>query len=183
MVQYKCDRCGYETKNKTKFTSHENRKRPCTPNPTSHTHSTEPTARATSPQARSTPLQPLRPLHVYKLLLQSQKKQVICNAEKDPYTGNMCRFGDETMDPLTNHLIGCLFLELEIVELMAQLHFNPDYPENRNIRNVYGNTAVVKVYTIDGWQQKPVQDICRMLVLRAATIFKKYYATHYEIIL
>lgn len=192
MVLYTCERCGYETNKKTLYTNHLNRKRPCTQKTTPETN-TQQQARPTSP-TRSISPPPPKPLHVYKLLLKSRQQANISTTESndDTYTGTIRCFGDETLAPLTDHLIGCLFLELDIIELILQLHYNPEYPENRNIRSTKSmvntggakHTVVThKVYTADGWQPRSIHDICAHLIPRVARIFKKYYANNYRTIL
>jgi len=129
------------------------------------------------------------------MLLKAQKKQELnepTTTEDETYTGDIRLFGDENMTPLTDHLLGCLFLELEIVELVMQLRFNPDYPENKNVRKIHstvntgGATHTIttfKVFTDDGWQPRSLQDICCQMIQQSARIFKKYYANNYTTIL
>lgn len=84
-------------------------------------------------------------------------------------------FGRENMDALPENLVGDLFLNLQMAELLKTLHYEHDYPENNNIRLKSIKRRVVEIYENDEWQTVTFVNALNKLVLQGTKIFKDYY--------
>lgn len=84
-------------------------------------------------------------------------------------------FGRENMGALPEHLVGDLFLNLQMAELLKTLHYEQEYPENNNIRLKSIKRKVVEIYENDEWQTVTFVSALNKLVLQGTKIFKDYY--------
>jgi DNA-directed RNA polymerase subunit RPC12/RpoP len=84
-------------------------------------------------------------------------------------------FGNENMGALPEGLIGDLFLNLQMTELLKTLHYEQDFPENNNIRLKSIKRRVVEIYENDEWQTVSFVSALNKLVLQGTRIFKDYY--------
>jgi len=68
-------------------------------------------------------------------ILEAQPKNTTNNNTQININGIKLRdFGRENMEAIPQSLISTLFMDLRFRELLAQLHCDPNYPENQNIR-------------------------------------------------
>ena len=85
------------------------------------------------------------------------------------------------MTALPEDLISGLFIFGNIFDLIKCLHFDRDFPENKNIRsNQYGGC---EVFGGRKWKEVSVQTASKMLISQACDIFKEYYESNMEKIL
>lgn len=83
-------------------------------------------------------------------------------------------FGRENMDAIPESLISSLFCELRFRELLAQLHCDPNFPENQNvrIRSVKRNT--MEIYRNNKWDILTFSKGLNELLLQGHRIFSDY---------
>jgi hypothetical protein len=84
-------------------------------------------------------------------------------------------FGRENMDALPESLISSLFCDLRFRELLAQLHCDPNFPENQNvrIRSIKRNT--MEIFRNNKWDILNFTNGLNELLLQGHKIFKHYY--------
>lgn len=160
-----CERCGYQTQSSTKYANHLARKKPCVrralPEP------------ITSPLGTPTQSQ-VQPPPVVEHIDDRPTVQ-------DVPTTHVRDFGDETITHVTDHVVGLLFLELDIPALAEYLHFDSDHPENRNVEYVDEESGYI--CRNGQWTCATMDDICRKIMMRCHGIFTRYYRTYYESII
>jgi hypothetical protein len=84
-------------------------------------------------------------------------------------------FGRENMDALPESLISSLFLDLKFRELIEQLHCDPNYPENQNVRIKSTKRNVMEIYRNDKWDMVSFVNGLNDLLLHGHKIFIDYY--------
>lgn len=84
-------------------------------------------------------------------------------------------FGRENMDALPESLVSSLFLELRFRELLAQLHCDPNYPENQNIRIKSIKRNTMEIFRNNKWDLVNFNKGLQELLLQGHRIFKDYY--------
>jgi len=92
-------------------------------------------------------------------------------------------FGKENMGALPESLVSSLFMNLRFRELLANLHCDPNYPENQNvrIRSVKRNT--MEIYRNNKWDIVTFSKGLTELLLQGHKIFSEYYKKDKERIL
>lgn len=90
-------------------------------------------------------------------------------------------FGNENMDALPESLIHDLFLDMCVTELLQNLFFDPDYPENRNIR-LKEKFNSLEFYEKNEWHRISINHGVNKIILRVAKIFEEYYAENKDAI-
>lgn len=83
-------------------------------------------------------------------------------------------FGRENMDAIPESLVSSLFCELRFRELLAQLHCDPNFPENQNvrIRSVKRNT--MEIFRNNKWDILTFSNGLNELLLQGHKIFSEY---------
>jgi hypothetical protein len=92
-------------------------------------------------------------------------------------------FGRENMDALPESLISSLFCDLRFRELLAQLHCDPNYPENHNIRIRSIKRNTMEIFRNNKWDLLNFTNGLNELLLQGHKIFKNYYKNDKERIL
>jgi hypothetical protein len=92
-------------------------------------------------------------------------------------------FGKENMDALPESLISSLFCDLRFRELLAQLHCDPNYPENHNIRIRSIKRNTMEIFRNNKWDLMNFTKGLNELLLQGHKIFKNYYKNDKERIL
>lgn len=157
---YTCDRCGYQTQLRGNYNKHLNRKNPCVRSPTSSSIQVQ--IKAHTPQSPPPP--------------QIEEIDDRPTNQALPIT-TVRNIGDETLTHVTDHVVGLLFLELDIPALVEYLHFDSDYPENRNVEYIDDRHGYI--FRNGNWSRTTMEDICRELMMQCHGIFTKYYRTYY----
>lgn len=122
--------------------------------------------------------------------LQTQLNEMKCssttinnNQHINVYTSNNLRnFGSENMDALPNTLIRDLFMDLKFKDLLENLHCDPDYPENHNIRIKSIKRNAMEVFRNDKWDIVSFVNGLNELLLQGHRIFKQFYRKNKEVV-
>lgn len=83
-------------------------------------------------------------------------------------------FGTENMNALPYHLIADCFMRLKHRDLLENLHFDPDFPENHNVRIKSVKRKVMEIYKNSKWNVVTMDDGIMELIHRANQILFKY---------
>lgn len=101
--------------------------------------------------------------------------------------GNGCvklrKFGCENMKALPTQLLESLFLDLKFRELLENLHCDPDYPENHNVRIKSTKRELMEVYRNNKWDIMTFVNGLNELLLQGQRIFTDYYRRNRDKIL
>jgi len=89
--------------------------------------------------------------------------------------GKLREFGRENMDALPESLISSLFLDLRFRELLANLHCDPNYPENQNVRIKSVKRNTMEIFRNNKWDIVTFTRGLNELLLQGHKIFKEYY--------
>jgi hypothetical protein len=84
-------------------------------------------------------------------------------------------FGQENMSALPEPLISTLFMDLRFRELLANLHCDPNYPENQNIRIKSIKRNTMEIFRNNKWDIMTFTKGLTELLLQGHKIFKDYY--------
>lgn len=88
-------------------------------------------------------------------------------------------FGFENMQAIGGDILISCFSDLKFRELLENLHYDPDYPENNNIRMKSVKRNMLEIYKNKQWSVITLSEGLNELILQATTIFKEY-ATKYH---
>lgn len=92
-------------------------------------------------------------------------------------------FGCENMAAIPKHLIESLFMNLRFRELLENLHCDPQYPENHNVRIKSTKRNIMEIYRNNKWDLVTFVNGLNELLLQGHTIFTEYYKKNKEKIL
>jgi hypothetical protein len=92
-------------------------------------------------------------------------------------------FGNENMQAIPESLISSLFMNLRFRELLANLHCDPNYPENQNIRIKSIKRNTMEIFRNNKWDIMTFTNGLTELLLQGHKIFKDYYKNDKERIL
>jgi len=84
-------------------------------------------------------------------------------------------FGRENMEALPDNLISSLFMDLRFRELLSQLHCDPNYPENQNVRIKSIKRNTMEIFRNNKWDIVTFTKGLNELLLQGHKIFKEYY--------
>jgi hypothetical protein len=88
---------------------------------------------------------------------------------------NLKDFGKENMDALPESLVSTLFMDLRFRELLSNLHCDPNYPENQNIRIKSIKRNTMEIFRNNKWDIMTFTNGLTELLLQGHKIFKDYY--------
>jgi len=83
-------------------------------------------------------------------------------------------FGRENMDAIPESLVSSLFCELRFRELLAQLHCDPNFPENQNIRIRSIKRNTMEIFRNNKWDILTFSKGLNELLLQGHKIFSEY---------
>ena len=83
-------------------------------------------------------------------------------------------FGWENMDAIPESLISSLFMNLRFKELLANLHCDPNFPENQNIRIKSVKRNTMEIYRNNKWDIVTFTKGLTDLLLQGHKIFTDY---------
>ena len=83
-------------------------------------------------------------------------------------------FGNENMDAIPTNFIGSCFLNLKFRDLIENLHYDPDFPENHNIRLKSIKRNVMEIFRDNRWVAVTLAYGIEELVNKTSTIFENY---------
>ena len=84
-------------------------------------------------------------------------------------------FGRENMDAIPQSLVSTLFMDLRFRELLANLHCDPNYPENQNVRIKSIKNNTMEIFRNNKWDLMTFTNGLTELLLQGHKIFKEYY--------
>lgn len=84
-------------------------------------------------------------------------------------------FGNENMDAIPDSFLANTIMDLQIRNLIKELHFDPEYPENHNIRLLSTKQQLMQMYLDDKWQTIPMLKGISDLIEQATSKFMNYY--------
>lgn len=84
-------------------------------------------------------------------------------------------FGRENMDAIPESYLAGVIMDLNIRDLIDNLHFDPDFPENHNVRLLSNKQRLMQMYMDDKWQTIPMLKGITELIDQATTKFFDYY--------
>lgn len=83
-------------------------------------------------------------------------------------------FGFENKDAIPESLISTCFMFLRFRDLLENLHCDPNFPENHNVRLKSLKNKTMEVYQNKKWNVIPLQNGLKDLIYKAITIFRDY---------
>ena len=83
-------------------------------------------------------------------------------------------FGCENMKSIPPFFISNCFLDLKYRDLLENLHFDPDYPENNNIRIKSTKRNLAEIYVNNHWMVVPLTEGLMRLIDQGTRIFKEH---------
>ena len=89
-------------------------------------------------------------------------------------------FGRENMDAVPNSLMSYLFMELRFRDLLSQLHCDPNFPENQNIRIRSIKRNTMEIFRNNKWDIVSFSKGLQELLLQGHRIFKDFYKNDKE---
>jgi hypothetical protein len=84
-------------------------------------------------------------------------------------------FGNENMNAIPESLVSTLFMDLRFRELLANLHCDPNYPENQNVRIKSIKRNTMEIFRNNKWDLMTFTNGLTELLLQGHKIFKEYY--------
>ena len=84
-------------------------------------------------------------------------------------------FGWENMEAIPESLISSLFMNLRFKELLANLHCDPNFPENQNVRIKSVKRNTMEIYRNNKWDIVTFTKGLTDLLLQGHKIFTDYY--------
>lgn len=84
-------------------------------------------------------------------------------------------FGNENMEALPKSLISELIIDLKYRELLENLHCDPDFPENHNIKLKSNKRQVIEIYKNDKWNTMTFVNALDEILVHANNIFHNHF--------
>lgn len=79
------------------------------------------------------------------------------------------------MEALPLDFIGNMFINLQFRTLLENLHCDPQYPENQNIRIKSSKREILEIYRNNKWNLTTLSNGLEELLLQGYRIFRDYY--------
>lgn len=113
----------------------------------------------------------------------SNTKNITNNNTQNIINVNLKDFGLENMQAIPLEFIGNRFMNLEFRTLLENLHCDPDYPENHNVRIKSSKREIMEIYRNNKWNITTLSNGLEELLLQGYRIFKDYYRKNKDKIL
>ena len=113
-----------------------------------------------------------------KTILNTVNNQSIENQTN--YSIHINSYGQETLDHLPNDFLTSCFMFKNMLSLLENIHFDPDCPQNKNIKLQSLKHKLIKVYQDDKWIAKPAEHVLDELVNKGQTILRRHYKNNRE---
>lgn len=98
-------------------------------------------------------------------------------------TANIKNFGSENMEAIPVTLVRDLFLNLKYRDLIENLHCDPNFPENHNVRIRSLKKNQLEIYRDNTWDIVTFVNGLNELLLQGNKIFRDYYRKNKEMVL
>jgi hypothetical protein len=83
-------------------------------------------------------------------------------------------FGCENMDALPEDFIGTCLMKQEYRDLLEGLHYDPEYPENKNVRIKSVKRNMMEIYRNNKWNVVTLSNGLEELIKQGTRIFQSY---------
>jgi hypothetical protein len=83
-------------------------------------------------------------------------------------------FGFENMDAIPKQLVRDCFLNIDMRAVFENLHFDPNFPENHNVRIKSTKKQQIEMFTNDKWTIKPYKNGINEIIRNLYRIFDTY---------
>lgn len=83
-------------------------------------------------------------------------------------------FGCENMDALPEDFIGTCLIKTELRDLLENLHYDPEYPENKNVRIKSVKRNMMEIYRNNKWNVVTLANGLEELIKQGTRIFQNY---------
>lgn len=84
-------------------------------------------------------------------------------------------FGSENMQAIPQEFIRNCFMNLDIRDLLENLHFDDNFPENQNVRLISLKNEIMELYKNDKWYATSLLQGMQELIKQACYIFRSFY--------
>lgn len=84
-------------------------------------------------------------------------------------------FGQENKEHLEDTIGDLFFMNLNFIKMIESLHFDPEYPENHNIRIKSSKRNLLEIFRGNKWDIVTFVNGLKEMVLNSNEIFKEYY--------
>jgi hypothetical protein len=84
-------------------------------------------------------------------------------------------FGHENMDAIPPDFVRSCWMNLEFRQLFENLHYDPNFPENNNIRLKSAKRQQLEIYKDDKWKITPFKSGLNEIIMRLHHVFNAYY--------
>jgi hypothetical protein len=92
-------------------------------------------------------------------------------------------FGFENMAALPDNILETFFMDLRFRDLMEELHFDGNYPENNNVRLKSTKRGLMEIYRNNKWDVVTFVNGMNEMIEQGHKIFKDFYRKNRERIL
>jgi uncharacterized C2H2 Zn-finger protein len=89
------------------------------------------------------------------------------SSDDEDYSSDINQFGNESIDYISQETLDDLTKHINIKELIKLKHFNPDHPENHNIRHNTTSKKSLKVFKDNEWQVHPKDEIFEQIFIKS----------------
>lgn len=97
-------------------------------------------------------------------------------------TLNLRNFNQENMEAVPVHFLRSCFMNLEFATLFENLHCDPDYPENHNVRIKSSKRQLLEIYRNNRWNATPFVIGLKEVIAQLHQIFDQFYKRHSEVV-
>lgn len=88
---------------------------------------------------------------------------------------DMREFGNENMEALPDRAIRDNIIFLKFIDILEMLHFDDDFPENRNFKLVSLKNEIMQFYKDKKWQAVSIQKGIDDIILNVCKIYMNFY--------
>lgn len=100
------------------------------------------------------------------------------NTINNNITLNLRNFNQENLEAVPLHFIRSCFMNLEFGTLFENLHCDPDYPENHNVRIKSSKRQLLEIYRNNRWNATPFVIGLKEVITQLHQIFDQFYKSH-----
>jgi hypothetical protein len=97
------------------------------------------------------------------------------NTNNNTVNINVRNLGHENMAAVPDDFIRSCWMNLEFRQLFENLHYDPNYPENNNIRLKSSKRQQLEIYKDDKWKITPFKIGLNEIMTRLHSIFEIFY--------
>jgi hypothetical protein len=91
-------------------------------------------------------------------------------------------FGNENRDAIPLEVIRHTYMNLEYIKLFEELHCDPEYPENHNVRIKSLKNKLLEIYKDDKWKSLCLDDGLNEVLHQIYRIYKDFQRHHIDLI-